>query len=222
MNPNDNMKKHEGSKPEEQLQRENSENATTDPKPVSEAQAGAGDSTGGESVSPDLETRLAEAEQRAASYKDLFLRKAAEFENYKRRMENENALTLRYAHEELLQALLPLVDDLERSLKNAHDVKTSPFFAGVELIYQKMLKVLQSFNVRPFETVGKEFDVRYHDALLQIPRKGVPPHTILEEVERGYLYHDKVLRHAKVIVSADAGDGEEVNAAGHERTTKEE
>lgn len=168
--------------------------------------------------SKDLEARLAEAEQQAASYKDLYLRKAAEFENSKRRMENESAQVVRYAHEDLLLALLPVVDDLERSLKNAHDVKDSPFFAGVELIHQKILKALAKFNVRPFETVGKEFDVQLHDALLQVPKKGVPPHTILEEVERGYRYHDKVLRHAKVIVSAESADEEEVNASAPDRT----
>lgn len=173
------------------------------------------DSSGG---AKDLEARLAEAEQQAASYKDLFLRKAAEFENYKRRMENETAQVVRYAHEDLLLALLPVVDDLERSLKNAHDVKDSPFFAGVELIYQKILKVLAKYNVTPFETVGKEFDVQLHDALLQVPKKGVPPHTILEEVERGYRYHDKVLRHAKVIVSAGSADEEEVDASAPDRT----
>lgn len=181
-----------------------------------DAPAGTGGPAGGPT---DLEARLAEAEQQAASYKDLFLRKAAEFENYKRRMEAETAHVVRYANEDLLLALLPVVDDLERSLKNARDLKDSPFVTGVELIYQKVLKTLARFNVEPFETVGKEFDVQLHDALLQVPKKGVPPHTILEEVERGYRYHDKVLRHAKVIVSAEVADEEEVNASAPDRTT---
>jgi molecular chaperone GrpE len=153
---------------------------------------------------PDLtpEDRLAEAEKQAALFKDQFLRKAAEFENFKRRVENESATIIRYANEDLLQAILPVIDDLERSLKNS-DNKDGAFHKGIELIYQKILKTLQKQNVRPFETVGKPFDVHYHDALLQVPRKDVAPHTVLEEVEKGYLYHDKVLRHAKVVVSSE-------------------
>ncbi|MEX2116035.1 MAG: nucleotide exchange factor GrpE [Bacteroidota bacterium] len=163
---------------------------------------------------PDLslEARLSEAEKQAALHKDQFLRKAAEFDNFKRRTENEASLIVRYANEELLLAILPAVDDLERSMKNA-DSKESAFYKGIELIYQKLLKALHKQSVRPFETVGKAFDVHYHDALLQVPRKDVPPFTILEEVEKGYLYHDKVLRHAKVVVSADHVDDGEINEA---------
>jgi len=163
---------------------------------------------------PDLplEARLAESEKQGGLYKDQFLRKAAEFDNFKRRTENEMGLIVRYANEELLQTILPVVDDLERSLKNA-DNKESAFYKGIELIYQKILKALQKQGVRAFETVGRPFDVHYHDALLQAPRKDVPPHIILEEVEKGYLYHDKVLRHAKVVVSADQVSDGEVNNA---------
>ncbi|MEX1139661.1 MAG: nucleotide exchange factor GrpE [Bacteroidota bacterium] len=160
----------------------------------------------------NLEALLAEAEKQIALYKDQFLRKAAEFDNFKRRAENEAGLIIRYANEDLLQSILPVVDDLERSLKNA-DNKDGAFYKGIELIYQKILKSLEKQSVRPFETVGKPFDVHYHDALLQVPRNGVPPHTILEEVEKGYLYHDKVLRHAKVVVSSEPADEGEVNEA---------
>ena len=162
---------------------------------------------------PDLQEKLTEAEKQAASYKDLYLRKAAELDNYKRRMENETGLIVRFANEELLQTILPVVDDLERSLKSASELKQDALFKGVELIHQKIVKVLQAQGVTPFETVGKPFDVHYHDALLQVPKKGIPPHTILEEVEKGYMYHDKVLRHAKVIVSAEDESGENVNAS---------
>ncbi|HEX9614501.1 MAG TPA: nucleotide exchange factor GrpE [Bacteroidota bacterium] len=160
----------------------------------------------------DMEAKLAEAEKQAASFKDLYLRKAAEFDNYKRRMENETGLIIRFANEELLQSVLPVVDDLERSLKSAGDMKDSAFYKGVELIYQKIQKTLQAQGIRPFETVGRPFDVHYHDALLQVPKKGIPHHTILEEVEKGYMYHDKVLRHAKVVVSAEDESEQEMSA----------
>jgi molecular chaperone GrpE len=152
---------------------------------------------------PDLAARLAEAESQLAQYKDLLLRKAAEFENYKKRVENESAAIVKFATQELIVELLPILDDLERSLKLSKDRKDfESFYKGVELIYQKMVKVLADQGVRAMDTVGKEFNVEFHDALMQVPRDDVPPHTILEEVEKGYTLHDKVIRHAKVIVSA--------------------
>ncbi len=152
---------------------------------------------------PDLAARLAEAESQLAQYKDLLLRKAAEFENYKKRVENESAAIVQFATQELIVEILPILDDLERSLKLSKDRKDfESFYRGVELIYQKMVKVLSDQGVKAMDTVGKEFNVEFHDALMQVPRDDVPPHTILEEVEKGYTLHDKVIRHAKVIVSA--------------------
>lgn len=156
----------------------------------------------------ELQEKLVEAEKQKEYYKDLFLRKAAEFDNFKRRTEADSIAIVRFANEDLLAAVLPIIDDLERSLKQGKDLQSNSFYKGVELIYQKMLKILEMQGVKPFETVGKEFNVEYHDALLQIPKEDVPPHTVVEEVEKGYMYHDKVLRHAKVIVSATPSDAE--------------
>ncbi len=165
-----------------------------------------------ETSGQDSAMKAEQAEQQLAHYKDLFLRKAAEFDNFKRRMESETSAVIRFANEDLLLAILPVVDDLERSLKTAKERQENAFYKGVELIYQKMLKALEAQGVKAFETVGKEFDVHFHDALLQVPKADIPPHTILEEVEKGYMFHDKVLRHAKVVVSTGADPGQEVDA----------
>ncbi|OGU64903.1 MAG: nucleotide exchange factor GrpE [Ignavibacteria bacterium RIFCSPHIGHO2_02_FULL_56_12] len=141
-------------------------------------------------------------EQQLAQVKDLFLRKAAEFENYKKRVEQESATVFRMANEGLVLSILPIVDDIERSLKAVRDrPDNDPFRRGLELIHQKLQKVLEMQGVRPLEPV-KEFSVDFHDALMQVPRHDVPPHTIIEEVERGYTMNGKVIRHAKVVVSA--------------------
>jgi molecular chaperone GrpE len=154
------------------------------------------------SPAPETTAPVKELQQQVEHYKDLLLRKAAEFENYKKRVEQESAAIVKFATEELILELLPVVDDLERSLKLSRDRKDfESFYRGVELIYQKILKVLSDQGIRAMETVGKEFNVEYHDALMQLPRGDVPPHTILEEVEKGYTLHEKVIRHAKVIVS---------------------
>jgi molecular chaperone GrpE len=150
-----------------------------------------------------LQLKLEEALKSAESFKDQLLRKAAEFENYKRRIENEYANLIKGANEGLIQALLPILNDFHRSLKLGKAQKDyDAFYKGVELIYNKFTRVLEAQGLVPFDSVGKPFDVDYHDALLQVPRDDVPHHTVIEEVERGYLFNDKVLRHAKVIVSS--------------------
>ena len=151
----------------------------------------------------DTALQLEELQKQVDQYKDLLLRKAAEFDNYKRRIENESSNILKYATESLVEDLLPVVDDFERSVKHSKETKDNDaVIKGIELIYQKLIKVLESRGVKSFETVGKEFNVDYHDALMQIPRKDLPHHTILEEVEKGYTLNDKVIRHAKVVVSS--------------------
>ena len=152
-------------------------------------------------------SKLAEAEKQVEYYKDLLYRKAAEFENYKKRSENEAVSIMRFASESLIADLLPVIDDFERSIKAAKNSKDfESLYRGIELVQQKFLKVLEKRGVKAFETVGKEFNVEFHDALLQIPRDDVPSHTVLEEIDKGYMLNDKVIRHAKVIVSTEPAD----------------
>ena len=155
-----------------------------------------------ETISPG--ERIAELEKTIQQLKDQLLRKAAEFENYKRRTENDYLERVRYSNEDLIFDLLPVLDDFERSLKISREKKDfDSFFRGVELIYQKLSKLFVKQGVEAYEVVGKEFDPHLHDALMQLPKSDVPPHTILEEVEKGYMMHGKVLRHAKVVVSGE-------------------
>lgn len=180
-------------------------------------------------VSEDLNLRLAQAEKQIEFYKDQLLRKVADFENFKRRMEAESASVFRYAKADTLQELLPVIDDFERSLKLAKDQRDSEAFTkGVELIYQKLAKFLQNQGVKEIESLGKEFDVHFHDALLQVPRGDVPPHVVIEVVDKGYMLDDRVLRHAKVVVStspAAEGSGKDSGgeqSVGPDATTKME
>ena len=150
-----------------------------------------------------IQRDLEEAGKSAQAFKDQFLRKAAEFENYKRRTEAEYLNVVRNANEGLISALLPIVEDLTRSLKaGISRTDGEAFYRGVELIYQKLMKVLEAQGLAPFDSTGTPFDVGYHDALLQVARDDVPPGTVVEEIARGYKLNDRVLRHAKVIVSA--------------------
>ena len=150
-----------------------------------------------------LNEKVAELEKQNAQLKDQLLRKAAEFDNYKRRTENDFASLTKFAAENIITQLVPVLDDFNRSLKSIKErAENDSFYKGIELIYAKLLKVLEAQGLKTMDVVGKEFNVDVHDALMQMPRADVPPHTVLEEVEKGYLLFDKVIRHAKVVVSA--------------------
>ena len=180
-------------------------------KPTNEKENQAPQSEQPVSEVDQLQFKLEELQKAADTYKDKFLRKAAELENFKRRSEADFVNLIKNANEGLLTALLPILNDFVRSLKSGKEQKDhDAFYSGVELIFNKFSKILEAQGLIPFDSVGKPFDVEYHDAVLLIPRDGVPPSTVLEEVERGYKLFDKVIRHAKVIVSA-APDNESKN-----------
>jgi len=143
-------------------------------------------------------------ENEVEELKDKVLRKAAEFENYKRRTENDQLNLLTYGAESFISKLLPIIDDFERSMKHlesANDIDSLQ--EGMSLIYNKFTKILDEQGVKKMDSKGKPFDVNYHEAVLQQKDDNVPPHTVIDELESGYLYKDKVIRHAKVIVSED-------------------
>ncbi len=153
-----------------------------------------------------------ELEKQLNEYKDSYLRKVAEFENYKRRVDNEQSNILKYAAEHFIKNILPVYDDLERSLNHIGDESSfESLKKGLELVYDKFTKTLNNQGIKQIDAKGKPFDVDLHEALMQQPVEGIPPHTVLDVIEQGYVYKDKVLRHAKVIVSAETISTEEKN-----------
>ncbi|MGA9365586.1 MAG: nucleotide exchange factor GrpE [Bacteroidota bacterium] len=158
-----------------------------------------------------LRARIAELEKSVELYKDQFLRKAADFENFKKRTENDYLNMTSYANEALIAEILPVIDDLTRSLTAGKARREfGAFYKGVELIHAKLMKILEARGLKPIEALGKEFNVDYHEALMQMPKENVAHHTVIEEIEKGYMLYDKVIRHAKVIV---AGNSESTDGA---------
>lgn len=153
--------------------------------------------------------QLTEAEKFKADaeyYKDAFIRKAAEFENYKKRSDNEITNYIKYASEDLIKSLLPVYDDINRSIESIEKGETKDFDTlkqGMQLIADKFKTTFKNEGLEEIDILGKEFDVNTCDALLQVQREDVPPHTVTEVVEKGYKLKDKVIRFAKVIVSAE-------------------
>ncbi len=143
-----------------------------------------------------------------AQLKDQLLRKIAEFENFRRRTREEKDTLLKFGAENIILDLLPVIDDFERSLAYGKEHPDfDSFYKGVEIIYGKLLRALENRGLEPLEVVGKPFDVEYHDALMQVPSDAHEPGIVIDEVEKGYKLHDKVIRHAKVTVARDS-DGE--------------
>lgn len=148
--------------------------------------------------------KISEIEKQNAELKDALLRKVAEFENFKRRNENDQLNILKYAAESFIRNILPIYDDLERSLSHIDEATNfDSTKKGLLLVYEKFGKILDNQGVKKIDAKGKPFDVHFHEALMQQPAEGIPPHTVLEVLEPGYMYKDRVIRHAKVIVSQE-------------------
>ena len=155
-------------------------------------------------LNSDAEEKIKSLEAEVNKYKELMLRKAAEFENYKRRTENDQLNLLKYAAESLIIKLLPTIDDLDRSLLHFNEeTDVQNIKEGVQLIYNKFLKTLDEQGVKRIESIGQPFNVDFHEALMTRADDSVPPHTVVDELETGYIYKDRVIRHAKVIVSEE-------------------
>ena len=174
-------------------------------------------------LSEEKDNMIESLEREIAELKDKLLRRAAEFENYKRRTENDQLNLLKYAAESLILKLLPIVDDFERSLdhmENSRDIDSLK--QGIKLIYDKFIKVLDEQGGQKIEAVGQPFNVDYHEALMQRKAEEVAPHTVLDEIEKGYMYKDRVIRHAKVIVSEENEDHSPSNPKNSENENTEE
>lgn len=136
--------------------------------------------------------------------KDALARKAAEFENFKRRRSEEMTDFYKYASEAVIKKIIPVYDDISRSVDSINKGETKDFETlkkGVELIYDKFKKALEEEGVTEINSLGKEFDVDVNEALLQVPKNDVPPNTVVEVIEKGYKLKDKVIKHEKVLVS---------------------
>ena len=149
-----------------------------------------------------LRARAAAAEQKRDEYLALAQRTQAEFENYQKRLRRDLDQERRYAQLPLALDLLPVLDNLERATAEAKKAnETGPLVQGVAMVQAQLLDVLRRHGVTRIEARGRPFDHDLHEAVMQQPSKDVPPHTVLQVLEPGYLIHDRLLRAAKVIVS---------------------
>jgi molecular chaperone GrpE len=145
---------------------------------------------------------LEEAQAAIADAKDKYLRLSAEFDNYRKRTLKEKAELIKNGAEKTLSAILPVLDDLERAVKTPASEETKAMHEGIELIFNKFVKVLAQEGLQKIETEGKAFDTDFHEAIALIPAQSDDQkNQILDCVQTGYTLNEKVIRHAKVVVA---------------------
>jgi len=134
---------------------------------------------------------------------ERLLRLQADFDNTRKRLEREKQDFVKFANEGIILELLNVLDDLERTvdLAQSKHQDLSAFLKGVEMILAHLYEMLKEYGVKPIEAEGKLFDPHYHEALMQAENKDVAEHTILEELQKGYLLNDRIIRTSKVKVS---------------------
>ena len=150
-----------------------------------------------------LNLELNQEKEKSREYWDKLLRLQAEFDNAKKRMQKQQDEFIKYANEGVVFELLGILDDLERSVEACETKHQDPeaFLKGIEMILSHLYELLKKNNVRPIESKGKLFDPNFHEALMQVDNNELPENTIVEELQKGYLLGDRVLRTAKVKVS---------------------
>ena len=140
-------------------------------------------------------------EEKLAEYEDLRVRQLAEFENFRKRSEKEKAQMFEIGAKTVIEKMLPVIDNFERGLAAVtEDEKETPFAQGVELVYKQLLTSFDELGVKPIEAVGKEFDPNLHNAVMMVDDDSLESGTVAEEMQKGYMYKESVVRHSMVKV----------------------
>ena len=138
-------------------------------------------------------------DQQIEELTDRVKRQMAEFDNYRKRTDKEQAAMFEVGAKSVIEKVLPVVDNFERGLAAVpEDQKGSPFAEGMEKIYKQLMTVLEELEVKPIEALGKEFDPNLHNAVMHIEDEELGENVIAEEFQKGYTYHDMVVRHSMV------------------------
>ncbi len=152
----------------------------------------------------ELEKALAAKSEECLGLNNKYLRLAAEFENYKRVTQRDQRDQIKFGNEQLLRELLPALDNMERAIKAARESNggSTALVQGVDLTLKQLSGILAKFGVQALETVGQAFDPATHQAVSHLPSDTVPRDHVIDEFQKGYRLHERILRAAMVSVSA--------------------
>ena len=150
-----------------------------------------------------LKDALEIREKEIAEYKDRLLRLAAEMENLRKRLDKEKQEHVKFANENLIKQLLPVIDNLERSIEHARQSQSvEGLIEGVEMTLKGFIEVLEQFGCKIIEAEGETFDPMYHEAIQKQESEEVPENKVICQFQKGYIMNDRLLRPAKVVVSS--------------------
>ena len=148
------------------------------------------------------EEEMAVMQQEMVDARDMMLRLAAELDNYKKRTVKERQSLIKYASQSIIQELIPILDNFERAIESATKSRDfDSFLEGVELIFRQMYDALERKGVSKIEALGKAFDPNIHEAIAQVATEECPENTVIEELQKGYMLYDRVIRPSRVAVS---------------------
>jgi len=186
------------------------EDAGTQNKAIQEEDSDKKDAETADGPLKKMEAKLESLEQEAKASYDRFLRVSAEFENYKKRAAREMDDFRKFANENFVKAMLPVIDNLDRAIETSSrdQQANSSVVEGVSMTIKEILKVFEQFNVQSFESLGKTFDPNFHQAVMQEETEDYLENTVIHELQKGYMMHDRLLRPAMVVVSKTKADPE--------------
>ncbi len=190
------------------MTRKRHEKHEPEPEPAAESQEPRAEATDDQpGPQPDqpssAEARIAELERALAEAESRHLRVMADFQNFRRRNEERFAERIRFAAQELVTDLLPVLDNLERALGAAQDAGSfESLHAGVEMTYRQILEILKRYGVEQIEALGAQFDPNLHEAVMRVEDQDADDNSVIEEMRRGYTMHSRVIRPSMVKVSA--------------------
>jgi molecular chaperone GrpE len=151
----------------------------------------------------ELEAKLETKEKEAGETYDRLLRVSAEFDNFKKRSTREMDEYRKFANQSLIKEMLSVVDNLELAMNstNGHKAIDKDLLQGLEMTHREILKVFEKFNVKPIDAIGQPFDPAFHEAVMQEETNDSPKNTVINELQRGYMIHDRLLRPSMVVVA---------------------
>jgi molecular chaperone GrpE len=169
----------------------------------------------------ELHQKLAEKAEEAEENYTRLLRLAADMENLRKRQERERAELLQFANENLIKELLPVVDNLERALDHGRQLEApKALLEGIEMVHHGFLKVLDRFGVTAHDSLGQQFDPAFHNAMMQEEAPNAPDGSVIKELQKGYLIHQRLLRPAMVVVARTTQN--ETTSGQNDSTVQEE
>lgn len=180
---------------EKELEKEKTEKAVSEEKETKEAAAS-------EKEEKASETKKDPKDEKIDELNDKLKRSMAEFDNYRKRTDKEKSAMYEIGAKDVIEKILPIVDNFERGLNSIpEDAKGSAFADGMEKIYKQFVKTLDDMGVKPIEAVGKPFDPNFHNAVMHVEDENLGENVVAVELQKGYTYKDSIVRHSMVQVA---------------------